>query len=412
MKKLLQLKKRGSAIPLAVVAVVILLSMGMGLLRLGLNSRIFSTRIASDIAARCAADAGLAKALFEMNEKLKVKLWDDSTLPQATNETLPNSDATFSYTVTVDSNGVYSISSVGQAGQTKRQVTSTLQLKGFFEYGFFGRDDMIIRSGSVVDWYNHDPGEDNFQMGTASTLPGSILIESGATVNSDVVVGAGGDPGVVINSAGATITGDTYAMAESPELPSVTVPAWLQALPSQGSITGSITLTGSVKYDNIAIQTGDVITIDGPVILYVTGTAWLAEDKPPVFGTPMSEKGRFVINDANPDASLTMYVGGKFRVDAIVNNTFDPRRVTMYGLDSCPEWEIRTDGVFYGTVYAPNTVVELKSSVDVFGSIVAGSLVQKERGNLNFDASLRYASFDIEDLRLEFQPESYSEPSL
>ncbi len=85
MKKLLQSKKRGSAIPLAVVAVVILLAMGMGLLRLGLNSRIFSIRTTSDIAARSAADAGLTKALFEMNEKLQVKPWDDSTLPQAIN---------------------------------------------------------------------------------------------------------------------------------------------------------------------------------------------------------------------------------------------------------------------------------------------------------------------------------------
>ncbi len=83
MKKLIQSKKRGSAITLAVVVVLILLAMGTGLLRLGLNSRIFSIRTASDIAARSAADAGLTKALFEMNEKLKVDTWDSSSLPQA-----------------------------------------------------------------------------------------------------------------------------------------------------------------------------------------------------------------------------------------------------------------------------------------------------------------------------------------
>ena len=59
MNKMLQSKKRGSAIPLAVVAVVILLAMGTGLLSLGLNIRIFSIRTASDITARSAADAGL-----------------------------------------------------------------------------------------------------------------------------------------------------------------------------------------------------------------------------------------------------------------------------------------------------------------------------------------------------------------
>ncbi len=51
MRKLLQSKKRGSAIPLAVVAVLILLAMGTGLLSLGLNSRVFSIRTISDIVA-------------------------------------------------------------------------------------------------------------------------------------------------------------------------------------------------------------------------------------------------------------------------------------------------------------------------------------------------------------------------
>jgi len=100
MKKLLQSKKRGSALPLAVVAVLILLAMGTGLLSLGLQSRIISIRTTSDIAARSAADAGLIKALFEMNEKLKVEPWNGSSLPLGTNISLPNCDAVFSYTVT------------------------------------------------------------------------------------------------------------------------------------------------------------------------------------------------------------------------------------------------------------------------------------------------------------------------
>jgi len=64
MKKLLQAKKRGSAIPLAVVALLILLAMGSGLLSMGLNSRIFSIRTTSDITARCVADTGLTNSFI------------------------------------------------------------------------------------------------------------------------------------------------------------------------------------------------------------------------------------------------------------------------------------------------------------------------------------------------------------
>jgi hypothetical protein len=64
MKKLLQSEKRGSAIPLVVVALLILLAMGTGLLSLGLNSRIFSIRTTSDITSRCVADTGLSNSFI------------------------------------------------------------------------------------------------------------------------------------------------------------------------------------------------------------------------------------------------------------------------------------------------------------------------------------------------------------
>jgi hypothetical protein len=82
-KRLLGQKRQGSAVLLVLIAVMILLAMGMSLLSLGANSRIYSTRTARDIAARCAADSGLTMALFEMNKKLKVKPWNDNSLPGA-----------------------------------------------------------------------------------------------------------------------------------------------------------------------------------------------------------------------------------------------------------------------------------------------------------------------------------------
>src|SRR4030042_2035274 len=96
-KKLLQSKQSGSALPLALLAIVLLLVMGSTLLSMGLTSRIFSVRTTSDIKARCAADAGLTKALYEMNEKLKVKPWNDSSLPQVLNATPDDRDATYIY---------------------------------------------------------------------------------------------------------------------------------------------------------------------------------------------------------------------------------------------------------------------------------------------------------------------------
>lgn len=60
--------------PLAVLVVVLLFAIGVGLMGLGLNHCIYPIRTSSDIAARCAADSGLAIALFEMNKKLQVNI--------------------------------------------------------------------------------------------------------------------------------------------------------------------------------------------------------------------------------------------------------------------------------------------------------------------------------------------------
>ena len=55
--KMLKSKKSGYAMPMAMLAVVLLFLMGTALLSLGLDRRIFSVRVASAMAARSAADA-------------------------------------------------------------------------------------------------------------------------------------------------------------------------------------------------------------------------------------------------------------------------------------------------------------------------------------------------------------------
>jgi len=289
MKKLLQSKKRGSAIPLAVVAVLILLAMGTGLLSLGLNSRIFSIRTTSDIMARCAADAGLTMALFRINEKKQqVGLWDGSTLPQAIDEKLPNCDATYSYTVTGDLTNGYSVKSVGRADQAERTVYATLRLKGLFEYAILTKESLILKPDTLIDGYNsQDPLDTDVEvdLSTQSTADSIVVLNSGVTVKGDITVGVGGDPDTVIKDMGAT-TGDRLGGIIEEPLPLIPPPA----LPDKGA---DITATGetitigpadsgqygkialaqtSTGNGNQAVTTPAVLEISGgDVVLYITG---------------------------------------------------------------------------------------------------------------------------------------------
>jgi len=425
-KKLLKSKRRGSAMALMMVALVVLLVTGVGLLSLGLHGRILALRNASDIAAGCAADVGLTKALFEMNEKLKVKPWDDSTLPQATNEVLPNCDATFSYTVTVNSSGagdgesqggsgesqggsgesqegsgesqegggdsIYSIESIGNYGRAQRKVRSTLRLESLLDYGIFTQGTIWLRMGTMIDAYNLDAGE-TLKIGTNSTDAGAIIAHLGVTINGDVVVGSGGDPSVVINSLNeATITGDVYSAGEYYEMPSVTVPEAIQALPSQGTLSGSPVITGSAKYDSINLGLGNIVTIDGAVTLYVTGNVTLNN----------SAQLQVVDSKTNPDASLTLYLGGNLLTQngGLINNlTQKPKRLEVFGLDSCTAIDFKSSSVFYGTIYAPNADVHLFNSVEFYGAVIADSFMQDVAANFHYDASLRDATVNDETVR-------------
>jgi len=398
--KTVQSEKPAYSLLLALLAIVILLAMGVGLLSLGLHGRIFAIRTTSDIAARCAADAGLTKAVFEMNEKLKVKPWSDGTLPQAADEALPNCDATFSCTVTADGNGIYTIESIGKSGQAQRKVYSALKLEGLFEYAIYVQESMVLRNGTSITMYNSGADDPSLQIGTNSTLSGAITSKTGVTIDGDVVVGVDGDPDVVINSTSeAVITGDAYSGFEENEMPSITVPAWLQALPSQGTITSSTTITTSGKYDGILLggkkdpndpnydssKSGKTITIDGPVELYVIGDVILNN----------SCQIQIVDANTNPNASLTLYLGGKFvckNGGSINNLSGDPHKLKIYGLNTCLSILFMTDSIFYGAIYAPNADIQLDNSVTFYGAAVGWSFTQNVNANFFYDASLRVVS--------------------
>jgi len=387
MKKLLKSKRNGSAIPLAVVAVMILLAMGVGILTLGTSSRIYSARFASDIAARCAADSGMTMALFVMNEKLKVKPWDDSSLPEATNESLPNCDAVFSYTVTGNSSTGYTIESVGTSGDAQRTVSCILKSQGPFEFAVFGDEGAELKNSAVVDWYNYDADDEILKVGTNSTASGALTFKNSSIINGDVVVGMGGNPDVVISDFGATITGDTRVTTQENELPSIAVPKWLESLPSGETITNDSTVTDSAKYSSINLKSNQTLLIDGDVTLYVTD------------GIILGNSAEVQIEN---DASLILYLGGNFegKNSSTFNNlTQDTKKLQIYCLDSCEKMQFKNSSDFYGVIYAPNADILMNNSANLYGSVIARSFNQMNSSTFNYDASLRDASVNDEAVR-------------
>jgi len=394
MKKLLQTKKHGSAIPLAIVVVLILLAMGTGLLSMGLNSRTFSLRTTSDITARCAADTGLTMALYQMNEKLKVKPWSSGSLPKATDTNLLYCDSSYSYSVTGNLPNGYIMQSVGKADQAQRTVYATIGLRGLFEHAILTKGSLVLKSNTVIDGYNSgDPLDTDFNVdiGTQSTADSMIVLNSGVNVKGDVLVGIGGDPDTVIKDLGAT-TGDQFGGTEKDPLPLVTPPA----LPDMGtgltakSETITITPTENGQYGNISLASSSkagILEIEGDVVLYITGNINLGNSC------------EIIVKD---NSSLTIYldgdiVSGNGSSIGTENPSKDALTIQLYGTGEGEQnFDIKAKNEWVGVIYAPNANIDLYANGDVYGAIVADSFEFKNGGNYYYDEVLREVSLEDE----------------
>ena len=389
---LLQSKSQGSALVLAMLAVITLLITGHGILSLGLNSRIFTMRNSSEVVARCAADAGLTKAVFKMNKKLIAKAWNDSILPQATNQTLLGCDATFSYEVTGNSSSGYTIRSVGKRGLAQKNVTATLQLKGLFDYAIFTAETLSLENNNTVNGYNSSTGQTDLpiQIGTKSIAPDSIKIGVGSTIDGNVVVGAGGDPATVVYNDG-TIVGLTYPASEEHVFPTITAPT----LPDMGTIDvpGTVTLSpaDTGKYAAITSFGGILEIAGGDVVLHITGNI-------------VMDGGSEI--QIQPGSSLTIYADAdiSFVNGAGINNQTEIcKNLTLYATSSEGEvkqaFELKNNSEAFGAIYAPNADVILKNNATLYGSVTCNSLTVKNNGTFSYDMALRDVTVDDESVR-------------
>lgn len=376
-----KLKRQGTALVLAILAMTLLMVTGGAMLALGLQSRTYQIRTSSDMAARCAADAGLEKALYEINYRLQTGQFDNQNLPCETSVALEGSDSSYSYQITRQTNGTYLAQATGTSNGNQRTVEAVLSVKNPFDFAVFTEDTINMYNSSWIDWYNYTAEDAPMKVGTNSTNATAVELKNDIIINGDVVVGAGGNPDEVIVTKQTTqIYGNTYAQTYSQTLPSVTVPSGLQSLSSSGSITGDTILTGSGKYDQIYLGNSNTVTAEGPVEIYITGNLYLGNSSV------------IEVDNSNPNSSLTIYLAGNISSEnsSIINNSTQvPYKLKIYGLDTCTQLDFKNGAQMYGVVYAPKADVVFHNSAQIYGSLIGKSLDIKNSANLSYDASLR-----------------------
>ena len=387
MNKRLKSQETGSALTLMLFAVVLLTLTGMALLNLGFQTRISAIRTAQGMQARWSADAGLIKAVVEMNNKLTAKTWSDISMPAVTKEVLFQSNQSFSYQVDKDGGGNYTVTSTGITGPAIKRVYATMGFKGLFDNAILVKDRISLMPKTLIAGYNsEDPTDTDFDLtiGTTSTAADRIPIGPGTVIEADVFVGVGGDPNTVIG-AGGTITGRKFTLHEELDFPVITPPP----LPDTGtalSSTGTITLdpTQSGTYTEISLSQSGLLEIQGgDVELYIIGNIDLGN-------------GCEVI--VQPGSSLTLYVDGDINADNSLGFNNQAGNVKDFQLFATGTEEqvfnMKAKSSIFGTIHAPDVDIQMYAKAEMRGAIVGKNVTFKSGGIFYYDEALRDVSID------------------
>ena len=400
-QKMRSLKRSGSVLVLVVLVVLISFIIGTGLLALGTQSRISSVNQVQDMKARSAADAGMERALQEINNAVRAKTWSESVTPYVNNAALPFSDSVYSIKTHYDTTDGYQVVSVGTDRDYTRSVSATLGLRGLFDNAIQCRDNIILKAGTVVDTIDStismDPADcdEKAIIGTNSTDADSIILNWGVVVDGDVVVGVGGDTSTVIKDLGATMD-SSYPMSTSVEFPAISAPSLFGPDTSIGIKKNEKTIgpggdfPANGRFDNIKMSQGTTLRVIGDCTLYITGDVTMGQN---------SE----ILLDASKNAKLTIYLDGDWNSDnnsGINNETTTTNTFALYGTGPVGQAiDIKAKGEFYGVIYAPDADLTMYSGGNIYGSFVTNNFELKNPAEFLYDASLRTITVDQEGAR-------------
>jgi hypothetical protein len=392
-----QYYKKGFVVVIVLVTMVLLLATGAALLNLGFKARLNSARVCSDICAKSAVDAAVAKALSHINSECSSGTLKDSALPQAENVPLEYCNATFSYDI-IKNGGNYVIRATGFSGPVRKTAGAVLKSQGSspFEYGALVKGSIVIGNGMTVAAYNPDDptapvGTYPVTIGTLRSLSAGVGVNG--TVYGDAFCGVGGDPDVVI-SGEENITGDTYALTQAPQIPLPVMPTDLVNHGTGLTVSAeTVTLTPADNgiYYNLKLEskgTPGVVIIDGGTVTIGLETA-----------LQMGKDSEIIVNEGS---TLILYINQGISsmngASISYNSTdIDPSHIQLYGTGDAPEgsdyvWALKSKDVFQGVIYAPDAFVSYNSSSKMIGSVVCSSFMADSGCEFLYDMSLASAT--------------------
>jgi len=441
--------RRGLVLPLALAIALILAILSIGLLRLGLGSRVNAALITAGLSARAAADAGITHALYRMNAALNFDgtinpaLWPPNVSGVALR---PASDTSFSYTITSPDNVTYwEIISTGTVNRADRQIRTVhaITRRQSYWFGVGVKDKFYLMPGGTFDTFPEGSAfEGSVRTNGIDISPGDIGLYSGTNIPGNVLVGPTDTVEPVVHNPGGgnpgTIDGTLSAADSELSFPDAELPPADKLPPGGWQLGPALLLADYLDTGEIDLATGypikrKIIT-SGP-----SGIAYVYSDLTvPNFGGGVVWElrlvGGFVINVTakmiiEGDARLTigdgvydpllgdhldLYLGSSGPVVPSNFSSFDARTdstiftlpralgelphsvdLKIYGLPTCttnskvdPAITLHNSSTFWGVIYAPDAPISVHNSGLMYGSFIGFSMNLDNSGAFYYDSRI------------------------
>jgi len=376
------------------------------------------------------AEVGISSAIREIKDNEDHD--EDGVVGSISDATLAYSDLSLagSYSVewvldgssyTLTSTGIVNKGSENEVERTVQvtvQVTVESESTAFNMSAFAGSDNengITIARGVTIDSYDSEgtgqlyveaKAGNNGHIGTnsISTSPKAVDIGRNSHISGNVYIGQGGDPDEAINNRGL-VYGQLLSLDENKNLPEVAPPSpsdfGLSSEDSKGSLVVKKEKEVSINgwYDSITVKTDGHLTFNPDVtFIYVDGDMSIKKETTVTIATDMTlyVAGKFEIKNAiltiQDNHKLTVYAGGEIALDpkdnSYINNASkNPLNLVIYGLDACTKITIKKHEGFYGAVYAPKALIDIKN-VDMYGSIVGDAINIASNASIHCDEAL------------------------
>lgn len=263
---------------------------------------------------------------------------------------------------------------------------------------FSGTASIDSYDSQIGNWNSSTNRSDHATVATTSTALDPIVVGSNATIygyvstgGAEPIVGSGGRIYGSTTPAGTLVDTTRIRHDFTANLPDASAPTGSAI--SLGSITTNLTLprvgdtpgaNGRYLYTatQLSVAGSEVLAALGPVDLIVTGNISLT-------GTSSIAIGG--VGATNP--SLNIYCPGSITIagNGVVNSTNLPANFTIWGTTASPGTQTISaggNGMYTGTIYAPNADVTLNGNAGTSGAIIGRTATVAGNGQFHYDIRL------------------------